>query len=350
MEDLAFLSIVRRVGRADGACAHWYAMKSTLSFLMLLGACGTSGTGPDTTGVDTALVDVPLATRTVFVIPMENESASAIYGDVKNAPYLNGTLMPMAAYATSFTDSLPKSLPSEPHYVWLEAGTNKFSDKTFTNDDNASASNSTASTAHLSTQLEEAGLGWMSYQEGMTEGTCPITSISSTKYAAKHDPFVFFQDVAGSPPSAASGTCISHHKPYSSFASDLANGQLPAYVFITPNLCNDMHGASGCPSGSNVKTGDSWLASQMPAIIDYAYTHDSVIYIVWDEGSDNQTIPFLALGPHVKAGASTTNYTHSSILKSVEQQLGVDPLPTVDNATTFEDLFKDNAGYLATMP
>jgi hypothetical protein len=281
--------------------------------------------------------------RTIFVIPMENESSSAIYGNT-NAPYINNTLMPMSAYATAFMDELPSSIPSEPHYVWMEAGTNSFADKTFSTDSDASSSNSTSSTAHLVTQLRAANIGWTSYQEGITAGTCPIASISGTFYAAKHDPFVFFQDVSGSPPSSSSAYCIAHHKPYSSFAGDLAGGTLPPFVFITPDLCHDMHGASACPSGTNVsaniKAGDTWLSNELPAILAYANAHDSVIYIVWDEGSSNQTIPFLVLGPHVKPGASGTTYTHSSQLKSIEEQLGVSVLPAVSSANDFAGMFQ----------
>ena len=286
----------------------------------------------------------PTPSRTIFVIPMENESASSIYGDTTNAPYINGTLIPMAAYATMFTDELPSSVPSEPHYIWMEAGTNTFSDTTFLTDSNASASNSTSSTAHLVTQLKTANIGWMSYQEGMTSGTCPISSISGSFYAAKHDPFVFFQDVSGNPPSSSNTYCKAHHKPYSSFASDLAAGAMPPFVFITPDLCHDMHGASGCPSGTstsaNIQAGDTWLSNELPRILAYANAHDSVVYVVWDEGSNNQTIPFLALGPHVKTGASSTAYTHSSQLKSIEEQLGVPVLSTVTSAQDFTGMFQ----------
>ena len=141
-------------------------------------------------------------TKYVFVVAMENEAAKSVYGS-SDAPYLNG-LIAKYAYATAFNDPLPDALPSEPHYVWMEAGTNTFSDATFTTDDDPSASNSTKSTAHLVTQMAAASppVSWMSYPEGLDSGTgaCPVNS--SGFYAAKHDPFVFFQDTAGSPPSA----------------------------------------------------------------------------------------------------------------------------------------------------
>ena len=336
-------------------------MKAALSSLVLLVvACGgSSSSKPDASsdvdahgGGDSGAVDAnsdaPSSTaRTIFVIPMENESASAIYGDTTDAPYINNTLVPMSAYATTFTDDLPGAIPSEPHYVWMEAGTNTFSDTTFTTDNNPSSSNSTSSTAHLVTQLDAANVSWVTYQEGMTAGTCPIASIGSTFYAAKHDPFVFFQDVSGNPPSSSNADCIAHHKPYSAFAADLASGSMPAYVFITPNLCNDMHGANGCPgngtTGADIHNGDTWLSTELPAILAYANAHDSVIYLTWDEGSNNQTIPFLVFGPHVKTGASATAYTHSSMLKSIEEQLGVPALPTVTSANDFADMFQPGA-------
>ena len=98
------------------------------------------------------------AIKHVFVIAMENHGASDIYGNVTHAPYINNTLLPMYGRATNFIDKLPQ-LNSEPHYLWMEAGTNAFSDHTFTTDNNPSSSNSTSSKAHLSTQIITAEIG-----------------------------------------------------------------------------------------------------------------------------------------------------------------------------------------------
>jgi hypothetical protein len=285
-------------------------------------------------------------TGTIFVIPMENESSSAIYANTTYAPYINNTLVPMAAKATSFTDELPSIIPSEPHYIWMEAGTNTFSDKTFITDSDASASNSTNSTDHLVTKLKAANVSWMSYQEGIAANTCPVSSDTNAFYAAKHDPFVFFQDVSGATPSSGNAYCAAHHKPYSAFVADLAAGNMPAYVFITPNLCDDMHGASGCASSTangDIMAGDTWLSNELPRILAYANAHDGVVYLTWDEGSTNQSTAFLAFGPHVKVGPIGTAYTHSSMLKSLAEQLGVTPPSVVSSATDFSAMF--DAGY-----
>ncbi|HVT05934.1 MAG TPA: hypothetical protein VHO67_00675, partial [Polyangia bacterium] len=174
---------------------------------------GTTPTPPATGG--TSGTAAGGHTQVVFVITFENEAEDAVYGS-SSAPYINKTLIPQYARATAFTDPLPDSIPSEPHYVWMEAGTNAFSDTTFTDDSDPDASNSTSSTAHLATQMMAASpaVSWLSFQEGLNSstGACPVSS--SGFYAAKHDPFVFFQDIAGRTPSPTAPVCVAHHRAY----------------------------------------------------------------------------------------------------------------------------------------
>ncbi len=279
----------------------------------------------------------------VFVITFENHDAGSIYGNSTQAPYINGTLMPKYARASRFIDTLP-GLVSQPHYMLMESGRNAFSDHTFTDDSPPSASNSTSSTRHLVTQIKDAtsGVTWRSYQEGLNSstGACPIAS--SGFYAPKHNPFVYFQDVAGNPPSKTNAYCAAHHKPLTALASDLASGSVASYNFVTPDLCNDMHGASGCPSGNPIRLGDNWLRANLPAIINYVNAKGGVIFLVWDEGEGSTTIPFLAIGPTVKPGyVSAATYNHASLVKSADRILGLPTLNTSEvlNATDFADLF-----------
>jgi hypothetical protein len=277
----------------------------------------------------------------VFVIAMENHDASQIYGNTTNAPYINNTLIPQYAHATNFNDELP-SLASEPHYLWMEAGTNAFADHTFTTDNDPSGTNSTTSTAHLTTQIKNAtnGVTWRTYQEGInsTTGTCPIAS--SGFYAAKHNPFVFFKDVSGNPPSKTNTYCTNHTKALTALAADLSNVAVANYNFITPNLCNDMHGASGCPNSNTIQSGDNWLKNNLPAMITFANAHAGAIFITWDEGSSTTKMPFLAVGPHVKANhTGTVSYNHSSIIKSVEEILQLSILSKVSSANDLGELF-----------
>jgi hypothetical protein len=318
--------------------------------LAMIAACGSSGNGSTSDGppggdghgsADGAGGGdgASSTTRTIFVIPLENKPASQIYGNTTDAPYING-LLATAAHTTMFTDELP-ALDSEPHYVWMEAGTNVFGDNTFSNDNVPSAANSTNSTAHLVTQLKTAGIPWMSYQQGIAAGKCPIAA--SGVYAPKHDPFIFFQDVSGSPPVSTNPYCIAHHNPYTSFATDLAAG-MTGYVFITPDLCHDMHGDASCTQGTatagNIQAGDTWLSTELPRIIAYTQSHDALIFLTWDEGDSTNLIPFIVIGAHVKAGyVSSVAYTHSSLIKSVDEYLGAPVLGSVSGANDFADMF-----------
>jgi hypothetical protein len=271
---------------------------------------------------------------------MENENLGKIYDNATDAPYINGTLTVAGARATNFIDELPVGSPSEPHYVWMEAGTNVFSDRTFTTDSAPSASNSTASTEHLATQIAGAGLSWTAYEEGIgaATGSCPIAG--SGFYAPKHDPFVFFRDVAGSPPAKDSPACAAHFKDLSALAGDLSAGAIADYVFITPNLCHDMHGASGCPDSNWIRAGDAWLGGSLPPILAFAGAHAGVVFVLWDEGDSSGRLPFVALGPNVNPGyAGAVSYTHSSVLKTVEEILRLPILPAVAAVDDLADLF-----------
>jgi phospholipase C len=289
---------------------------------------GTSGGDATPAGDGHSGTDSPTGEHIqhVLVILLENEGTGAVYGSA-NAPYTNG-VMHQYAYATHYADAIPSIHLSEPHYVWLEAGTNHFSDHTFTTDNDASQGNSTASTAHLSTQLAAAGISWTAYAEDVPSG-CPIHN--SGFYADRHNPFVFFRDIAGDPISTQTAGCAAHFKGFPALTQDLANAQMPAYSFIIPNVCDDGHGASGCPysdtPANEVKAADGWLAGNLPAMITYANAHHGVIFIAWDESEGAPAQPFLAVGPTIKQGyVSSTAFDHSSLLKTVQEILGVTPL------------------------
>ncbi len=318
------------------------------SGLALTTACGAEDPSAHSSSAESTVASESEAVTSsvikhVFVIAMENHDSTQIYGNTSNAPYINNTLLPKYAHSTNFNDALALSIPSEPHYVFIEGGTNAFSDHTFTTDNDPSSSNSTNSTAHLATQIKNAtnGVTWRTYQEGLngSTGSCPIHS--SGFYAAKHDPFVFYQDTSGSPPSATNASCAAHHRAYSAFSGDLAAGDVASYTFITPDLCHDMHGASGCPNSNLVQQGDQWLQAELPRIIDYVNANAGVIFIEWDEGSSTLKMPFLAIGPGVKVGyTGTVSYGHASIVKSIEAILGLPTLSKVSSANALSDLFK----------
>jgi len=251
---------------------------------------------------------------TVFTIVMENHSSGQILGSA-DAPFIND-LANKNAVAAGYHDAYVH--PSEPNYLWMVAGEN-FG---ILDDNDPGPSNTIGTTSHLADQIEGAGLTWRAYEESMG---APCGLVSQGEYAAKHDPFVYFSDINGWNGSSFTPTarCAGHVVDYSQLAVDLASGQVPDYVFITPNLVHDMHDGT-------VADGDAWLASEVPAILaSAAYRNGGALFLLWDEGtnsSDNP--PFIAASPNVTPGTvSQTAYDTSSFLLTVQKILGVEALP-----------------------
>jgi hypothetical protein len=302
--------------------------------------------------------------HTVFLIVLENRDWSAIVGN-DDAPFINNSILPRAALAENYTTP---AHPSELNYLWLEAGTDFHLPHTLASDADPYRAGDPRrskdpvrnvlqrSTNHLVSLLTRAHISWKSYQEGIDGKTCPLRSVG--RYAAKHNPMVFFDDVTKGGRSD-SAICIAHVRPYAELAHDLTSTHTTArYNFITPDLCDDMHGyfqpvpLTFClPS---VASGDMWLASAVPLILrSPAYLQGGVLFITWDEGNaplisldnDDQAsdgpIGLLVLSPYARAGYhNSIHYTHSSTLRTIQEILGVTPLlGGAQHARDLRDLF-----------
>ena len=330
----------------------------SLSLLSLaLAGCGSSsgnGAAPGTDGGDGGSngeagtdaardVGAPIeggpgvsAIKTIFIIVMENTNWSNIKGSA-SAPYINGTLLPMSSYCDNYFDNPKKAHPSNPNYIWLEAGDNLLS----TNDDDPTMGENEepAGTAHLTTLMTQAGLKWKEYAEDIDGKGCPLTS--SGNFAVKHVPFLYFADDTDNF-SATSATCIAHIRPYTELATDLASGNVAQYNFITPNLCDDSHNLC---SSDQIKQGDTWLSTEIPKIMSSsAYTNGGAIFVVWDESELGEyPIGMIVLSPLAKGGGyvSHTKYYHSSMLRTAQEVFGVLPLlRDAANQPNLSDLFK----------
>jgi hypothetical protein len=249
----------------------------------------------------------------------ENKSASTVVGS-SNAPYFN-SLSRSCALATNFHNI---SHPSLPNYLGATSGT--------TNGLAADCSPASCSSnsRSLFRQLELAGKTWKGYDESMPKN-CATTSTSTSTYATRHNPPLYFTDIHT--------TCPSYDVPLGSttsgaLASDLAHNTLPNFAFITPNLCNDMHDCS-------ISTGDTWLKQWLTRIINSAsYSNGSTaVFVTFDEGTggshgencasstNNDTscqVATWVLGPAVHPGARvSTRFTHYSMLRTTEELLGL---------------------------
>src|SRR5207247_302578 len=129
---------------------------------------------------------------------------------------------------------------------------------------------------NLADQIEAGGRSWKAYLEGMPSA-CFVGD--AYPYMQKHNPWIYYNDIRTN-----AARCSAHVVPFTQLGADLASGSVPSYVWITPNMCNDMHDCS-------IATGDSWLRSQVPAILNSAaYRNGGVLVITWDEGKSRLTI------------------------------------------------------------
>jgi hypothetical protein len=310
------------------------------------GATPPSSEGDGGPGTPPATSSGPL--QTVFLIMLENHG----WATIKNSPsasYIVNTLAKQGAHAEQYYTP-PDLHPSEPNYIWLEAG-----DNLGITSDGPPADNHQATTEHLTTMLEAKGITWKAYAEsieadasGVEPTVCPLEKVGSS-YDPKHTPQLYFDDVTNTN-DPSSTHCKDHVKPYAALAKDLAANTVARYNFITPNLCNDMHGetALGCNvlQSDMIKKGDDWLAAEVPKILaSAAYKNDGVLFVVWDEGdatgfppkSDDGPIPLLVMSPKAKAGfGSNTKFTHSSLLRTLQEIFGVTPF--LRGAATSNDL------------
>lgn len=209
----------------------------------------------------------------VFVILMENHEYGSVIGSGA-APYINGLA---STYGLS-TNYYAVSHPSLPNYLALTAGS------TF-----GIASDCTTcyvSATNIADQVEASGRSWKAYMEDMPS-PC-FTGAWSGRYAMKHDPFMYYTDIRNN-----AARCAAHVVPFTQFWTDVNSGAVPNFVWITPNMCNDMHDCS-------VATGDAWLRSVVPAITgSAAYRNGGVLFITWDEGSTSAGCCGDAWGGHV---------------------------------------------------
>ena len=285
--------------------------------------------------------------KTVWVIMMENHNwignnAGASFGDPdikgnKLAPYINDTLTKISSYANGYYNP-PGNHPSQPNYIWLEAGTNMGVLK-----DTQPGQPQFNTTRHLTALLDAAGISWHAYAEpdfgSAVFDTCPL---DFSYLDVEHLGPVFFKDINDGL-NAKSRVCIRHVRPYYQLATDLADraGTAARFNLITPNLCHDGHeGVSPCDTSEptdNTARSDAWLKQNIPLITQSAaYKNGGAIFIVWDEGEDSGKysdgpIGMFVLSPFAKGGGKTAysnsiHYDHSSLLKTIQEIFNVKPL------------------------
>lgn len=292
----------------------------------------------------------PSRVRHVMVILEENRSYRQVIGNPSTLgdPYINNVLVPSCGLATHYRGY---SHPSLPNYLALTSGTARGS---ASSKDCSVVTNCPQSQASIFSQLGKAGRSWREYAESMPSNCYPSDHGS---YLIRHAPPPYYST---SPvPSECRtwdvplGTTTSG--PFVHALSPSSDG-LPAFSFVTPNACNDMH---SCSTGQ----GDNWLRTWVPIITrSAAYASGQlVVFITWDEGTGPDKtsgehcwdtahastslypscwVATLVLSPYTRPGTrSGTSFSHLNLLGTAEDLLGLPRLATTSGYASLRSAF-----------
>jgi hypothetical protein len=377
--------------------------------------------------VTAAAADDGGSIKTVFVIALENHNWTQPASETSpqpifqnpNAPFINSLVNGTAvatvngrqvnisrqtAYATNYLNVIsapdgngPHVHPSEPNYLWAEAGSNFL----VNNDADPYAPNGSATNQvndqdgvlHLTTLLTLAGRAWRSYQEDIdltsvggqltnvvlprSQWTSPITSFSGNfvsgvnqfngstqyNYAVKHNPMALFTDSNGGNDTTTNNPARFNFAPLQQLFVDLANNSVADYNWITPDQYNDMHssltngfmGLTG--DASMIRAGDNFLSIVVPKIMASRVYQDHGAIILWNDesegGDDNaHTVLEIVISPlaHPNVNgvpfASSVLLTHSSDVRTWQKVFHVTKpifLGDAQNANDLSSLFAEGA-------
>jgi hypothetical protein len=153
----------------------------------------------------------------------------------------------------------------------------------------------------LAGQLVNAGKGWRAYMQNIPEsGThlanWPGDNNTAKLYAVKHNPFPYIAEIQDNPAEFA------NQVPIEQLFSDLGSGKIPAFSYIVPDQCRDMHGIGNplAPCGGpndtddvDVKRGDDETGWLVNGILGSRGWHSgrNALFIVFDEGNGPLTCP-----------------------------------------------------------
>ncbi len=268
-----------------------------------------------------AAAQVPASNHVVLVVE-ENQSYSSVIGS-SAMPYLN-SLANKYGLATQYYANTHSTIGNS-----FEMTTGQV----LTRWDGYTPSSYPVSVDNIARQLMVAGKTWKSYAEGLP--SVGYTGGDTGAYLSERNPFAYFTDVQNS--SVQKMNLV----PFSQFATDLANGQLPNFSYVVPNVYND--GNKG-----TLQQADAWLKQNIePLLANAAFQQDGLLIITFDEAASTDTtngggrVATLVIGPMVKPGyKSTTVYQHQSLLKTVLKALGVTTFPGASaTASTMGEFF-----------
>ena len=245
----------------------------------------------------------------VVLVIEENHGYSEIIGS-SPAPYINS----LAAQGALMTNSFAITHPSEPNYLDLFSGSNQG----ITDD---SCPVGPFSTPNLGRGLINAGRTFGGYSEDLPyvgDTECYVNG-----YDRDHNPWVDFSNVQ-----------TSANMPFQGyFPSDFST--LPTVSIVVPNLTHDMHDGT-------IRQGDTWLQSNIDSYLQWAQTNNSLLIVTWDEddGSRNNRVATLFLGPMVNPGQYGETINHFNLLRTIEDMYGVAYAGQSANVAPITDIWR----------
>jgi len=223
----------------------------------------------------------------VVVVVEENRG----YSQIMNMEHLASAINALAQRGMLFTQSYGVSHPSQPNYLALFSGSTQ----------NVSSDACPYSFAgdNLASAFLDRGLSFASFSE-----TMPVIgdlSCSSGAYQRKHNPVSNWQ-----------GTRLpaEMNLRFSDLPQDFS--RLPTVAFVIPDQQHDMHDGS-------FESADAWLKTHITPYVDWAFQHNSLLILTWDEdnGRENNRVTTLLVGPMVKQGTSGQRINHYSVLRTL---------------------------------
>lgn len=263
----------------------------------------------------------------VMLIVEENKPYGEIIGSAK-APYLN-RLASAYGLATAFDAGYPTRCPSLPAYLLLTSGS------THGICDDEDADHHRVGGPNIFAQVAASGRQWRGYAQSMPS---PCDRSNDGNYVVRHAPAPYYvtaeKDCAGW--DVPMGTRVS-----GPFRTDVTHGRLPAFSFVTPDVCHEMHGGVRC-FGDDVRGGDAWLHDWLPMVLDGPdfRSGELTVIITWDEGSDESNhVPTIVVSPHTRHVRSARHFTHCSVLRTVDELLAQRPLGCAAKAKSMRRAF-----------
>jgi acid phosphatase len=188
-------------------------------------------------------------------------------------------------------------------------------------------------------------LNWRNYAEDYPASPSaqkPFLGDRKGRYVRKHVPFLSFQAVQNK--TFHNVVAVDTHTQDNAFVTDIggfiADPQkhpLPEYMFYSPNLDDDGHDPTSNPQEGLKKAAD-WLRVFLITWLHFDDTtwvpkdeqmKRTLVIITFDESEGNikpERIFTVFLGAMVKPQDVTAAYNHYSVLRTIEENFGLDPI------------------------